>query len=107
MQSGSVDKLAGTIPRDGTLSPFKASKGITVTFQFSPGVTAAFKSLVNFVRSGGSWAVIINDLSHTVGISPDLKIVLSSAAALILALDHQAAKPTVTDTAASKATPPA
>ena len=49
-------------------------------------------NIEQFIRKTGSWAVVVNDFTHTVNVSPTIKAVLTVVAGAIFAIDHQNAK---------------
>jgi hypothetical protein len=58
----------------------------------SPQLKKFVTDLEHLVRKSGSWLVIVNDLTHTVGMSGQLKQDLTLVAGALLTVDHYFAK---------------
>ena len=66
----------------------------------SPQLKAALLAVENTVRKTGVWAVFVNDFTKTVHVSSTVQAILTGVAGLLMAIDHQAAKPTKPSAAA-------
>ena len=62
----------------------------------SPALVKFIGDVENFVRKGGSWAILVNDLTRTFHISGSygLNSVLTAIAGSLLVVDHIAKKKT-------------
>ena len=64
-------------------------KGIT-----KMNINLNLSTVENWLRKVGSYAIFVNDATHTVHVSTSLKAVLTAVAGAIFAVDHYASKPT-------------
>ena len=60
----------------------------------NPAVVAIFRSVENFVRKSGAWAIIVNDLTRTFHVSSTggLSTILTAIAGSLIVVAHVAAK---------------
>ena len=67
---------------------------MSTTITVPPAVMDLFHSLENFVRKSGAWTILVNDFTHTFGVTntANLNSVLTALAGVILYADHKAAK---------------